>query len=118
MELQPKLIAAAEMCEAVNLNKFAAALRYASNELEDTVTEKNNETSEREIVNSSKSSITSTSLSFGSVLLLVFLVLKLTGVITWSWWWITAPLWGEYTIILCFFLIAILISFIIDLGSR
>lgn len=25
---------------------------------------------------------------------LVFLVLKLCGVITWSWWWITAPLWG------------------------
>jgi hypothetical protein len=27
-------------------------------------------------------------------LFLVFLVLKLTSVISWSWWWITAPLWG------------------------
>lgn len=27
-------------------------------------------------------------------LFLVFLVLKLTGTIGWSWWWITAPLWG------------------------
>lgn len=24
---------------------------------------------------------------------LVFLVLKLAGVIDWSWWWVTSPLW-------------------------
>lgn len=24
----------------------------------------------------------------------VFVVLKLTGVIDWSWWWVTAPFWG------------------------
>lgn len=30
---------------------------------------------------------------FGTLLFLVFLVLKLTGVIAWSWWWITAPVW-------------------------
>lgn len=24
---------------------------------------------------------------------IVFLVLKLTDVIDWSWWWVTAPLW-------------------------
>lgn len=29
-----------------------------------------------------------------SVLFVVFLVLRLTGVIDWSWWWVTAPLWG------------------------
>ena len=28
------------------------------------------------------------------LLFLVFLVLKLTSVISWSWLWITAPLWG------------------------
>lgn len=32
-------------------------------------------------------------LGLGSVLFIVFLVLKLCGVIAWSWWWITAPLW-------------------------
>ena len=31
--------------------------------------------------------------SFPTVLFLVFLVLKLTNVISWSWWWVTAPLW-------------------------
>ena len=29
-----------------------------------------------------------------SVLFVVFLILKLCHVIDWSWWWVTAPLWG------------------------
>ena len=29
-----------------------------------------------------------------SMLFITFLVLKLTKVIDWSWWWITAPLWA------------------------
>ena len=32
-------------------------------------------------------------LGLGTVLFLIFLVLKLCNVITWSWWWVTAPLW-------------------------
>jgi hypothetical protein len=24
---------------------------------------------------------------------LIFLILKLTGGVDWSWWWVTAPLW-------------------------
>jgi Flp pilus assembly protein TadB len=32
-------------------------------------------------------------IGLGGVLFVVFLVLKLTHVIDWSWWWITAPLW-------------------------
>ncbi len=34
------------------------------------------------------------------VLFVVFLVLKLTHVIDWSWWWITAPLWVPVVITL------------------
>jgi hypothetical protein len=34
------------------------------------------------------------------LLFLVFLVLKLTGVISWSWWWVTAPLWGGVALLL------------------
>lgn len=30
---------------------------------------------------------------WGVILFLVFLVLKLTEVISWSWLWVTAPLW-------------------------
>jgi hypothetical protein len=35
----------------------------------------------------------SNGIGFGTVLFLVFLVLKLTGTIDWSWWWVTSPLW-------------------------
>ena len=31
--------------------------------------------------------------SFPVLLFLLFLVLRLTHVIDWSWWWVTAPLW-------------------------
>ena len=29
----------------------------------------------------------------GTVLFVIFLVMKLAGVITWSWWWVFAPFW-------------------------
>jgi hypothetical protein len=32
-------------------------------------------------------------ISFAGLLFIVFLVLKLTNHIDWSWWWVTAPLW-------------------------
>lgn len=31
---------------------------------------------------------------------LVLLTAKLAGWVTWSWWWITAPLWGGLALIL------------------
>lgn len=46
----------------------------------------------------SKSKSSSNSLGFTGALFLVFLVLKLTHVIDWSWWWITCPLWGGVAI--------------------
>lgn len=32
------------------------------------------------------------------LLFIVFLTLKLCGVIDWSWWWVTAPLWAPLAI--------------------
>ena len=26
-------------------------------------------------------------------LFIIFLILKLVNIITWSWWWVTSPLW-------------------------
>lgn len=31
--------------------------------------------------------------SFLGLLAIVFITLKLTNVISWSWWWVLAPLW-------------------------
>jgi hypothetical protein len=33
------------------------------------------------------------SLKLDMILFLIFLVLKLTDNIDWSWWWVTSPLW-------------------------
>lgn len=35
------------------------------------------------------------SMSIGTILGIVFIVLKLCNVINWSWWWVTAPFWIE-----------------------
>lgn len=35
----------------------------------------------------------SSGLGFSSVLCIIFIVLKLVGVISWSWWWVLSPLW-------------------------
>jgi len=32
-------------------------------------------------------------ISFGSILTILFIALKLTGHITWSWLWVLSPLW-------------------------
>ncbi len=49
-------------------------------------------------------------LSLTAVLFIVFLVLKLTGNIDWSWWWVTSPLWIPFAIVLgLVFIVVILI---------
>lgn len=44
-------------------------------------------------------------INFNGLLFITFLVLKLTGVIDWSWIWITAPLWIPFSIGIIFFTI-------------
>jgi len=48
--------------------------------------------------------------SFGSLLTLVFIVLKLTGVIDWSWIWVLSPLWISAILILIGVIILCLIK--------
>ena len=48
--------------------------------------------------------------SFAGSLFLVFLVLKLVGIIDWSWWWVTAPLWGGLAVFLAILAAIILIA--------
>lgn len=48
----------------------------------------------------SKSSSSSSGIGFFGLLTIVFITLKLTGYITWSWWWVLAPLWGPAAIAL------------------
>ena len=57
----------------------------------------------------SNNSSSSTGIGFSGALFIVFLVLKLTKVIDWSWWWITAPLWGSLALVLLILFILLLI---------
>lgn len=48
-------------------------------------------------------------ISLVTTLGIVFVVLKLAGVITWSWWWVTLPLWGGLAITLLVGLVTVFI---------
>jgi cytochrome b subunit of formate dehydrogenase len=39
------------------------------------------------------------------ILLFTLITLKLTGIIVWSWWWITAPIWVPICLIMAIILI-------------
>ena len=43
---------------------------------------------------------------FVGLLGLAFIVLKLCGVINWSWWWVLAPLWGFPLLVLVILIVA------------
>jgi hypothetical protein len=49
---------------------------------------------------SESSKTTSGGISTLSLLGIVFIVLKLTGYIDWSWWWVTLPFWGGIVLVL------------------
>ncbi len=40
----------------------------------------------------------------------VFVTLKLCGVIGWSWWWVTAPFWGGFALLFAFLAVVLVIS--------
>jgi hypothetical protein len=43
---------------------------------------------------SKSSSSSSSGIGVLALLGVAFVVLKLTGFINWSWWWVTLPFWG------------------------
>lgn len=43
--------------------------------------------------------------SFLSLLTVAFIVLKLCGIITWSWWWVLSPIWIPIAIVILLFII-------------
>lgn len=53
-------------------------------------------------------------LSFTQILTLIFIVLKLTDCITWSWLWVLSPLWIPVAFILGLFVVAFVVVFVVD----
>tara|TARA_Y100000310_G_C20693897_1_gene824139 strand:- start:1354 stop:1560 length:207 start_codon:yes stop_codon:yes gene_type:complete len=57
-------------------------------------------------------------IGFCGLLTIVFIVLKLTDYIDWSWWWVLAPLWIPITLVLTILLIVLAIWGIVELSTR
>jgi hypothetical protein len=57
-------------------------------------------------------------IGLADLLFLLFLALKLTDHIAWSWWWVTAPLWGAPTLILGCLALVFVGVIIADLAER
>lgn len=53
---------------------------------------------------------TNRGIGFFGVLTLIFITLKLLGVITWSWWWVLAPLWIPTIIAIIIFLVVLVVT--------
>ena len=46
---------------------------------------------------------TTASIGFLDLLAIVFIVMKLLGKITWSWWWVLAPIWIPVAVLIAIF---------------
>ncbi len=49
---------------------------------------------------------------------ILFIGLKLTGYIDWSWWWVTAPFWGFLALLVLVGVIMLLVIAIKELGPK
>ena len=53
---------------------------------------------------------TNSGIGFTTILFLIFLVLKLTNNIDWSWWWVFSPFWIPVVLVAVIFLLTVLVS--------
>lgn len=51
-------------------------------------------------------------ISLSTILGVVFIILKLTGVISWSWLWVLAPFWIPLALSVLILIIAVIIAII------
>ena len=47
------------------------------------------------------------------LLFVLFVGLKLTNLIDWSWWWVSAPLWGPITLVAVVLLFGLAVALIL-----
>ena len=66
----------------------------------------------------SKVSSSSGGIGVFGLLGVAFVVLKLTGYIDWSWWYVTLPFWGGAAFVLGVLLIALLFAAVAEMWRR
>lgn len=52
--------------------------------------------------------------SFLTLLSIVFITLKLTNVIDWSWWYVLAPIWGGLALFLVIVIIILIVKLVLS----
>jgi hypothetical protein len=50
--------------------------------------------------------------SLGGLLTVLFVALKLTGVIAWSWWWVLSPLWISAALVVVLVAVVLVVAVI------
>lgn len=59
---------------------------------------------------SSSSSSSSGGIGILGLLGVAFVVMKIMGIITWSWWWVTAPFWGGFALAIIMLILGLIIA--------
>ena len=65
--------------------------------------------------------VSSGGIGFTGLLTIVFIILKLCGVIAWSWWWVLAPIWistGYILVLTIAIIILVIIKAILAEGGK
>ena len=57
-------------------------------------------------------------IGFGGALTIAFIVLNLTGVISWSWWWVLSPIWISALFWVVILLLAAIVAGVVMLINR
>lgn len=60
---------------------------------------------------SNNTTTSSGGIGFVGLLTVLFIGLKLTGYIAWSWWWVLSPIWISFALVLLIIAIALIIAF-------
>lgn len=63
-------------------------------------------------MNNNDSNTTKTGLGFLSILTLIFVVAKILGFLSWSWWLVFLPIWGPILALILFIFIAWIVTLI------
>lgn len=65
-----------------------------------------------------KKTVVNSGISGATLLGIAFIVLKLVGVINWSWWWVLAPFWIPIALVIGIYLIWLIIIGLITIINR
>ena len=61
---------------------------------------------------------TSSGVGFGGLLTILFIGLKLGGVINWSWWWVLSPIWLPIAVLLFIVALLFLVKVLLELWEK